>query len=432
MAQNPAQAATMFQQGPFSPPGQQQPPAQQPMSQPPPPAQHPAASAATMFVQGPSPASLQQTIPAPSAMGPPPPQQQPYSQPPPYQQQPPPYQQQPPPYQQQQHPPYQQQQPPPYQQHPPYQQQPPPYQQQPYQQPMGGGYNPVPVGQPMNPPYLASQTAARVGAPVEPYKDGIKLVLIAFGVALLAVFAAPMALEPELGFRWDLLSSDKLDALAKFDHVYFAAAGLLALVFGAVPLATVPRGALAAVLGLVPFALLLVNHVRGPKVDWQFLVGLGAAFTLVPGLLLRNEYRSQMLPRILTTIGVACLLVAVYVVPKNGGDLPLVAMFKAIGDAPGKGKVMAILALMPFVLAVLSLLVWLPPPTTAGAKLIAWLFIVVGIILAYADLALGEKIGDQIKGGFNAKLVAPWAGAAWAAFLGYGLATIFGKSLEHS
>ena len=41
-------------------------------------------------------------------------------------------------------------------------------------------------------------------------------------------------------------------------------------------------------------------------------------------------------------------------------------------------------------------------------------------------------IGKAIKGGFNQNLIAPWGEAAFAAFLGYGLATIFGKSLEHS
>ena len=412
--QNPASAATMFVQGP-----PMQAPQQPPPQQPPPPAHTPAASAATMFVQGPPiPQQQPQHAPQHATL----PQQQPY-------------QQQPPPYQQQQPPPYQQQQP--YGQQPqggyggPPPQQPygqPPHQQQPqggYGGPMGG-YNPVPVPQPQ---YLASQTAARVGAPVEPFKDSIKIVLIAFGALLLAVFAAPMSLDP-LGFRWDLLSSDKLDALAKFDHVYFAAAGLLALVFGAVPLATVPRGALAAVLGLVPLVLDVVNHVRGPKVEWQVLVMTIGPVTLVAGLLLRSVYRAHMLPRILVTIGAVCVLLPL-LIPQGGGDPPIVGAFKLIGDAPGKKKVIAILAILPAILALLSLLVWLPPPTTAGADILAWVWIVLGVIVAYTALIVGGNLGTVIEKGLNPRLLEPWAGAAFAAFTGYGLATIFGKGLEH-
>jgi len=245
------------------------------------------------------------------------------------------------------------------------------------------------------------------------------------------LFAVPMVTDPSVGFRWDALSSDKLDALAKFDQIYFAAAGLLALVFGAVPLATVPRGALAAVLGLVPLVLSLVKHIRGPEIQWQFLVGLGAALTLVPGLMLRQEYRSQMLGRLLTTIGVACVLV-VYIVPKGGGDPPIVAMFEAIGNAPGKMKVIAILRLLPVILAALALLVWLPPPSSAGAKPIAWLWIVIGVIISYVTLLVAGHIGDAVSKAPNSVLVEPWAGAAWSAFIGYGVATIFGKGLEHS
>jgi hypothetical protein len=283
----------------------------------------------------------------------------------------------------------------------------------------------------MNPPYLASRTAARVGAPVEPYKDGIKLVLLVFGGLLLAVFAVPLGTDP-MAFRWDSLSSDKLDALGKFNEIYFAAAGLLALVFGAVPLATVARGALTAVLGLVPLVLGLVMYLKDAKeIDWQVLVLFASALTWVPGLLLRHEYRSQILPRILTTIGALCVIV-VMVVPEGGGDPPIVGLFEALGDAPGKAKVGVILKLLPVVLAVASLLCWLPAPSTAGGKPIGWLVIVVGVITAYVMLLVNGSLGDVIPKTPNTALVAPWAGAAWAAFIGYGVATIFGKNLEHS
>jgi hypothetical protein len=297
-----------------------------------------------------------------------------------------------------------------------------------------GGYNPQPMGgyqQPgMAPPYLASRTAARVGAPVEPFKDGIKIVLIALGVALLVAGAMPFSIEPKLTFRWDALEGQ--DALGKFQLIYVSAAAILALVFGLVPLATVPRGALTAVLGLVPTVLALVVYLKDAKeIQWQIIVLFVSTLVLVPGLLLRHEYRSQMLPRILVTVGALCVLVTM-LVPEGGGDPPLVMMFKAIGDAPGKAKVGAILKVVPFALAVASLLVWIPPPSSAGAKPIAWLWILNAVYTAYVMLLVNGNIGDKLKGAPNMTLMAPWVAAAWVAFIGYGIATIFGKNLEHS
>jgi hypothetical protein len=305
-------------------------------------------------------------------------------------------------------------------------------------QPMGG-YNPQPVGgypqqggyqQPMNPPYLASRTAARVGAPVEPYKDGIKIVLIAFGLALLIAGAMPFAIEPDVKFRWDMLEGR--DGIGKFQLIYVSAAAILALVFGLVPLATVPRGAMTAVLGLVPITLAFVVTMKDAKeFRWQEITTFVAVLTIVPGLMLRQEYRSQILPRIITTIGALCVIAAL-LVPEGGGDPPLVGMFEKIGDAPGKAKVGAILALVPFGLAVASLLVWIPPPSSAGAKVIAWLWILSFVIIAYVGLVVDGNIGDKLKGAPNQVLMTPWVLAAWFAFIGYGLATIFGKNLEHS
>jgi hypothetical protein len=255
--------------------------------------------------------------------------------------------------------------------------------------------------------------------------------LIAFGVVLLAVFAVPQGTDP-MAFRWDALSGDKLDALGKFNQIYFAAAGLLALVFGLVPLATVARGALTAVIGLVPVVLGLVIYLKDAKeIDWQVLVLFASVLTLVPGLMLRQEYRSQMLPRLLVTIGALCVI-AVFVVPKGGGDPPIVAAFEAIGNAPGKAKVGAIFKIAPFVLAVVSLLCWIPQPSSAGAKVIAWMWILLVGVTAVVLLLVNGHIGDVIKKNPNRELFEPWAVGAWTAFIGYGVATIFGKNLEHS
>ena len=300
------------------------------------------------------------------------------------------------------------------------------YQQPGMQQPMGGMPQPgMPYG---SPPYLASR-AGRAGAPFEPFNDGLRACLIVFGVLLLAAFAVPMTIEPAMTFRWDVLKSDQLDALAKFDHIYLAAAGVLALVFGLVPLATVPRGALAAVLGLVPLTLTLVNHLKGPKVEWQFILGFIAALTLVAGLLLRHEYRSAMLGRLLATVGALCVLVPL-LVPVGGGDPPIKAFLTQLTDGDGEAKVRAIVQLLPFILAMASFLVWMPAPSSAGAKVIAWLFILTGVIVSYSGLLIRGHLADVLKVSLNASLLTGWVFAAWAALLGYGLATVFGKNLE--
>jgi hypothetical protein len=304
--------------------------------------------------------------------------------------------------------------------------QPPAYQPPPYQPPM-------PMGQPapMAPPYLASRTAARAGAPRDPYADGLRLVLIIFGALLIASFVAPLSLHGKTVFRWDLLKGDG-GAIAKFDQVYLAAAGVLALVFGLVSLANVPRGLLAAVLGLVPLALhFVVDDLKNaPKIRWQEIVEFVGFLTLVPGLLLRSEYKSQMLPRILATVGALCILLPL-LVPEGGADPKIKLIIDGIGKAPGKAKVVALLQLYPVVLAALSLLCWLPAPSTGGAKIVAWMLIVTGVVLSYGTLLVMGHIGEVVKRDFNGVLFGGWVIAAWLAFIGYGLATVLGKNLEH-
>jgi hypothetical protein len=135
-----------------------------------------------------------------------------------------------------------------------------------------------------------------------------------------------------------------------------------------------------------------------------------------------------MLGRILATVGVLCIVLPL-VVPE-GGVVPLKAVFTAIGDAPGKHKVLAIFKLTPLILALLSLLVWMPAPSSAGAKVIAWLFIIHGAVVGYVALVIRGHLGDVIKADLNNALLSGWVAAAWLALLGYGLATVFGKSLE--
>ena len=82
-------------------------------------------------------------------------------------------------------------------------------------------------------------------------------------------------------------------------------------------------------------------------------------------------------------------------------------------------------------LAALALLCWLPAPSTGGAKIIAWMIIVTGVVLSYGTLLVMGHIGEVVKRDFNGALFGGWVIAAWLAFIGYGLATVLGKNLEH-
>ena len=307
-----------------------------------------------------------------------------------------------------------------------------------FQPPPAGGFQPAPMPMPMAPapmapPYLASRTAARAGAPREPYAEGLRLVLIIFGVLLLLAFIAPMSTAGKMVFRWDLLKAPGVGAIAKFDQVYLAAAGILALVFGLVPLATVPRGALAAVLGLTPLALhFVVDDIKdAPSFRWQDLVTFVSLCTLVPGLLLRQEYRSQLLPRILVTVGALGILIPL-LVPEKGGDPEIKQIIDAISKSPGKLKVLAILKLWPVIIAFLSLMCWLPAPSSGAAKVLAWLFILTIVVFGYTAMILAGHIGTALKANLNELLLGGWVFAAWLAFIGYGAATVIGKNLEHA
>src|SRR5690606_34987091 len=106
---------------------------------------------------------------------------------------------------------------------------------------------------------------------------------------------------------------------------------------------------------------------------WQVLLPLVGMLALVPGLLVRNEYTESLVARILVTIGVVCTLLPL-VIP-TGGEIPLVGMFKGLIEAPGEGKVRFIVDIAVLVVVVMTLLVWMPGPATAGGKVFAWVLI---------------------------------------------------------
>jgi len=279
------------------------------------------------------------------------------------------------------------------------------------------------------PPYLASQTAARMDAPIEPWAGSLKLLMIIFGLVLVACFAAPHAVSPKMIFSWTGFGDQPTKI--KVANFLVVGVGFLGIVLGLLPLAVMARGLGAALLGLAPTVYGFV--IKGKAPEWYEVVTLVGTLTLVSGLLIRSQYRSSMAGRIMTTIGAIAVLVVFLVPMKAYGDkMLLVAAFKAIGDAPGKHKLEAIVALLPFFLALVSLLVWLPAPSSAASLVFAWCWIVLPIVVSLTTMLVAGHIGDQLKGNLKGLFWAPAEAMALTTFVGYGIATMVGKNLEHS
>jgi hypothetical protein len=278
-----------------------------------------------------------------------------------------------------------------------------------------------------SPPYLANQ-AARAGRPIEPWKDSLRLMMFVWGGVLLAAFATPLSTDP-LAFNWDIIAN--AEGTMKLPPLIMAAVGILSLAIAGIPMSPAPRGMIAALLGLS--GVLVPTFLAGMP-PWQMLVPLAGMILLIPSLFVRHEYRDASLPRILITVGVVALLVPL-LIPVNG-SVPLVEVFKGIIDAPGKLKVIAILQVAYVAIVVLSLLAWMPAPSSGGAKVFAWLLILWPVVILVAGIALSGDfdvitkqpavvVGWVYGGGKGAGL-----GAAYAVLIGYGLATVIGKKLE--
>ena len=293
------------------------------------------------------------------------------------------------------------------------------------------------------PPYLASQTAARAGRPIEPWKDSLRMMMFIWGGLLLVAFATPISIDP-LKFQWDLIAN--AEGAQKLPPLIMAAVGVLSLAIAGIPMSPAPRGILAALLGLAG-ALVPLFLVAVPP--WQVLLPIAGMILLVPSLLVREEYRDSALPRILITVGVIATLLPL-LIPQHGA-LPLVELFKAAIDAPGSAKLLILLILAQIAIVVLSLLAWMPAPASGGAKLFAWLLILSPVAIYFGFLIVTGMIGfvpdspalaDIWVAGSATSLAAQAGkdagavpvgfgfGAAYAVLIGYGIATVIGKKLE--
>jgi hypothetical protein len=296
---------------------------------------------------------------------------------------------------------------------------------------------PVPVAPPPRPRRVTGLNAA------EPYKNSLRMWMFVWGVLTLVAFATPISISP-LIFNWDAIihGEGKMLLLALIPP----AIGLLSVLGAFVPLPSPARGGLAVALALIGW---FVPPLLTDFPPWSVVVVNLGLLALVSGLLLRNEYRAALLPRVMVTIGVLMMLVPM-LIPQHDA-IPLVELVKALIDGPGKLKILTLIGaaagggegaaaafgfplwvapgLLLVVVVVISLLAWMPPPATAGGNVLAWTLIVWPAIGLFTFVALVGDFGDAISK--TPGLLMAWAPSCTIiALFGYGLATLLGKQLE--
>jgi hypothetical protein len=315
------------------------------------------------------------------------------------------------------------------------------YQPQP-QQPMMGGYGqpqpmmPGPQGQ--RPQYLASQSAARDMAPTEPWAGSLRGMMILFGLILIATVALPLSLSP-MAFMWQILTTGA-SIQAKLWPLVLAAGGFLALLFGLLPVPTAARGIVAAIVGLLPFIVMVIVGSPGgggrlPMLgggDWQGYAILAGLILAPTGLLIRSQYRSSGLGRLLPLIGCG-VIIAAFVVPV-GGSMPIVEMLKHFGSGGVAALLTNVWGLALPVAAALGLLMSLMPSSTSGGTglfawiIMSWFFGVMLLTMVIAPILGGGSVGGLAQSPAGIAMILDFL--AWPVLAAYGLATTFGKSLE--
>jgi hypothetical protein len=227
----------------------------------------------------------------------------------------------------------------------------------------------------------------------------------------------------------------------------FGGLGLLSLLFGLLPVPNSLRGLIAAIAGLAP--LVVGATVGGLSLGgggggaggglgmfgegWKAYVGLAGMVLAPTGLLLRSAYRGAALGRILSLVGCGAI-VALFLIPV-GGSLPLIMLIKSIGAGGGFLMLVArvIFPLVLFAAAALGLIMsWMPSGTSGGTGLFAWIIILwttsFALFALIASIVGGAPIGELFKQPIIFYMLLDTL--AFSALSAYGLATIFGKSLE--
>ena len=254
----------------------------------------------------------------------------------------------------------------------------------------------------------------RLSTNADPFAKSLRLVMLVFGILCLLMFVTPVSASP-LGFTFDMISGGEISALLV--TLLPAIIGVIAILFSVIPMPTQVRGGIAAALMLAATIYPITLH-GDPQ--WQQIMFV-APFLLVGGLMFRHAYPAAVSGRVVTTVG-GLMLLAPLLVPV-GGDLPMILMFKAAFAASGGALVIALMSLVPIVLAIVGmLLVWIPAPSLAGAKIIAWLLIMWGLVAALTKLIVIGHIADVVKAAPQASLLGWILSAAMLAIGGYGLA----------
>ncbi len=277
---------------------------------------------------------------------------------------------------------------------------------------------------PSEPPYLASQTAARLNAPIDPWEQTLRTVMLALGATLLATAVLPWSFVPTVQFAFTGFSGEAMPA--KVLPLLLLGSGGLAVVISLLPLATLGRGIIALLIAMGPLMYL------GPAetTSWQSLLGVLGVAAVTIGLIARSVYRDHLAPRLLVSAGAVLVLLGL-LLPAEGG-VSLLERIEALGATPGSHKLDAFLGLLPAVLAVLSLLVWMPPSSSGAGVPLAWAWIFLGLVVAVLHVALATAPGAVLAERFGATILLPLAQAAWLGLTAYGGATIVGKTLEHA
>ena len=274
------------------------------------------------------------------------------------------------------------------------------------------------------PPYQGGQRpgqAAPAGRPIEPWKRALPLLMIIWGTATLVGWVAPVRIGP-LHFAWEGLM--EAPGTLKILALLPPAIGLLGVVLGLIPMAMLPRGILATLIGAAGFVVPVV--MSGELPDWHLLSPIVGVAMIVPGLVVRSRYVDSLFARLLVTFGVIAVLVP-FVIPDHG-EIPLIMLFKSLIDGHMHGEQILIVAMVVFVL--LHFIVWLPGPSTAGSALFAWAWMLAPAII------FGFSISEHLDQLAEIAKTSPAALVAWVhastfiIFAGYGLASVFGKQLE--
>lgn len=245
--------------------------------------------------------------------------------------------------------------------------------------------------------------------------------MIVWGALALVSFAVPITVSPLQG-NWNAIIDG--EGSMKILPLMWAGVGFLSLAVGLLPMGSLARGIIAALLGIAGLVTPLVVHEVH---DWRVLAPFSGVVVLVSGLLVRDEYVESLFARVLITLGVLAFL-APHLVPA-GSQIPLVEMVRHVIDATGRHRLLPVVLVTQILVVVMSLLAWMPGPATGGAKLFAWLlmlFPVLGTVLIVVDASDPASIVTSTP-----ILLVNWIpGVTFAVLAGYGLATAIGKQLE--